>query len=349
MIAQEKMQNINLNKKGAYMKTKTIFQMVAIFCFTVVFYVNNIFAALSPDMLFQTVEQAAKSHDFNALKLSLNDLLARNDANGFLKIRAYEMRARLRRSESPELAQKDVNSAIMIARNEIDSYLSGREKLSQEYLIDMCRAYGGAITIGTVLLVEKNMYSEAAALNQSYSEDVLKIGSAFDVDGKKQLIDFAQHRWCDAAETMVKAQNITSAHSIYKNALQIISNLNWTTPEMTEKAIYTMQMGALITSDINDEAFSSAAAEIIEKNKTKSWILYSSFAVKLFINPERQYELYTALIKAQPTNADDNSMALLYSLAYTAAKQTGHPVEAVTYYKILKQKYPDNPLSKNLN
>jgi tetratricopeptide (TPR) repeat protein len=297
-------------------------------------------------MLFQTVEQAAKRQDVNALKLSLNDLLACKDANSVLKIRAYQLRARIRIVESPGLAQNDCDSAIMLAKNVFAGYLNKNVELSQKYLIDMGRAYGSAITIGTVLLVEKNMYSEAAALNQSYSQDVLNLGPKFDIDGQKQVIDFATYRWRDAAETMVKAQSMENAHGIYKNALQIISNLNWTTPEMTEKAIYTMQMGALLTSDVNDVAFNSTAAELIEKNKTKSWILYSSFDVKLFINPERQYELYTALIKAQPTKADDNSMALLYSLAYEAAKQTGHPEEAVIYYKTLKQKYPDNPLSK---
>jgi hypothetical protein len=106
-----------------------------------------------------------------------------------------------------------------------------------------------------------------------------------------------------------------------------------------------MQMGALITSDVNDESFGAAAAGLIEKNKTKPWIVYSSIDVVGLISFERQYELYTGLIKAQPTAADENSMALLYRLAYTTAKEVGRPEEAVTYFKTLKQKYPNNSLS----
>ena len=144
---------------------------------------------------------------------------------------------------------------------------------------------------------------------------------------------------------MIDAKQLAEAHNIYKNAGEVLNKLDWATPEMIEDVVYTMQMGALLTSDVNDESFGAVATELIEKNKTKPWIVYSSMDVAGLISFEKQYELYSALIEARPTAADEHSMASLYYQAYTAAKQAGHPEEALTYYKILKQKYPNDSLS----
>jgi hypothetical protein len=102
----------------------------------------------------------------------------------------------------------------------------------------------------------------------------------------------------------------------------------------------------LIISDVNDESFGAAVAEIIQKNKTKPWIVDSSITIAYLMSFERGYIFYTALINAQPTGANEQSMAWLYYQAYKAAQHTGHPEEAVTYYKTLKQKYPNDSLSK---
>jgi tetratricopeptide (TPR) repeat protein len=324
------------------MKVQKIIKMGCLTCFMISLCLTDVFAATRADELYQKAASEIKERNIAAAKPLLDAVLACDDANDVLRIRIHNLRARLN-FENPDFAKNDCNSAIKIAKGLIAERLRGNINLSQDYLIEACKIYVGTLVIDKSLLCQDGMYNEATAINISYSEDVLKLGPFFDETGRQKIVDFAIRGWLDAAQITIEAKQPAEAHNIYSNAEGVLSKLNWTTPEMTEKAIYIMQMGALITSDVNDQAFGAAAAELIERNKTKSWIANSSINVAGFMSFERQYELYTTLIKAQPTAADDNSMAALYHWAYTSAKEVGHPEEAVTYYKTLKQKYPNNP------
>jgi tetratricopeptide (TPR) repeat protein len=327
------------------MKTQKIIKMVWFMGFMIVLCNADVFAATSADELYQKAISAMEQRDTNTAMPLFDAILASNDANDILRIRMHQLRARFNLNENPEYAKSECNMATMIAKDLISERLNGNTNLSQNYLIRAYSSYGAAVDVDRILFCRDGMYNEAASISRSYSEDILKLGPFFDVNGRQKIIDFAIEGWREAGVLMTNAKQLAEAHNIYKNAEQILSGLIWTTPEMTEKAIYTMQMGALITSDVNDKVFGAAAAELIEKNKGKPWIVHSSVYVEGMISYERQYELYTALIKAQPTNADDNSMALLYRLAYTTAKEIGRPEEAVNYYKTLKQKYPNESVS----
>lgn len=327
------------------MKAQKINKMGWLLGFMIVMCFADVFAGTSADELFQKARSEIDQRNVDAAIPLLDAVLACDDANDVLRINTHRLRGGLMHFENPESAKSDYNSAIMIAKNIIAERLKGNTNLSQDYLIAACDNYGATLRYAK-LLCRDGMYNEAAAMYQSYSEDVLKLGPLFDATGRQKTIDFAMKGWRYAAEIRKDAKQIAEAHNIYKNAEGVLSKLNWTTPEMTEKALYTMRLGALITSDVNDQEFGAAAAELIEKNKTKSWIVRSSIDVAVLISFERQYELYTQLIKAQPTAADENSMALLYRLAYTTAKQVGRPEEAVIYFKTLKQKYPNESVSE---
>jgi tetratricopeptide (TPR) repeat protein len=327
------------------MKTQKIIKMGWFMGFMIVLCLVDVFAATSADELYQKAISEIEQRNIDAAIPLLDAVLACDDANDILRMNIYKLRARLIYFENPESAKSDCNSAIMIAKSLIAERLKGNTNLSQDYLITACNNYGGTLVFGRYMLCKDGIYRESAAINQSYSADVLKLGPFFDVNGRRKIVDFAIKGWREAAHIMIDAKQIAEAHNIYENAEGVLDKLTWTTPEMTEKAVYTVQMGALITSDVNDQAFGAAAVELIEKNKTKSWIVDSSIDVTGLISSERLYELFTALINAQPTAADDHSMALLYRLAYTTSKEVGRPEEAVIYYKTLKQKYPNESVS----
>lgn len=326
------------------MKTKKIIKMGWLMGLMIVLCLADVFAATRADELYQKAVSEIKQQNTEAAIPLLDAVLACDDANDILRMNSHRHRARLIYFENPESAKSDCNLAIMTAKNIIAERLNGNTNLSQDYLIAVCDNYGATMWFTTSILRREGMYNEAAAISQSFSADVLKLGSFFDDNGRQKIVDCAKKGWLEAAQIMTGAKQLAEAHNIYTNAEEVLSKLDWTIPEMTEKAIYTMQMGALITSDVNDKAFGAAAAELIEKNKTKSWIVDSSIDVSL-ISYERQYELFSSLVKAQPTTADDHAMAMLYRLAYTSAKEVGRPEEAVIYYKILKQKYPNELVS----
>jgi len=327
------------------MKTQNIIKTGSLVGFVIVLCLADVFAATSTDELYQKAISEMHQRNNNAAIQLMDAVLASDDANDILRINIHRLRAGLIYFENPESARSDCNRAVMIAKSLIAERLKGNTNLSQEYLIAACDKYGKTMWIAGDILCKDDLYLEAATLNRSYSEDVFKLGPFFDENGRRKLVDFAIEGWREAARIMVNAKQTEEAHDICSNAEAVLNKIDWATSEITEKAIYTMQMGALITSDINDELFGAAAANLIEKNKTKSWIVDSSFDVHRMSSLKREYELYTALIKAQPTTADDYSMALLYRSAYRTARELDRPEEAVTYYKTLKQKYPNEAIS----
>lgn len=327
------------------MKTQKIIKMGRFVGFMIILCLADVFAGPNVDELFQKAKTDIEQNNVDVAIPLLDAILASGDTNDILRIRTHRLRAGVLHFKNPESAKSDLDSAIMIAKRLIAERLNGNTNLSQDYLIAVSDNYGAALRYAILLLCRDGKDNEAASMYQSYSVDVLKLGPLFDESGKQKIVYFANKGWLKAAQIMVDAKQISEAHNIYANAGEVLSNLDWTTPEITEKAVYTMQMGALITSDVNDKLFGIAAAELIEKNKTKSWIVHSSIDVIERISFERQYELYTGLIKAQPTSVKDHSMALLYHLAYTTAKEIGRPEEAVIYYKTLKQKYPNESVS----
>ncbi|GEM_PF-6567844 len=328
------------------MKVQKIFQIACLMVFMIFLCLADVFAATRADELFQKAisEMHQDKMDSNSVKLLLNTILACDDANDVLRIRIHQLRARFNFSNT-ELAKSDCNSAILIAKGLIDQRISGNTNLSQDYLIWMCDEYGAAASLGSSVLSQAGEFNEAADMFLSYSGDILKLGPFVDVNGQEKILDFTVRGWCRAAKVMKDAKKPAEAHKIFENAIEVLNRLDCLTPEMREKDVYTMQLGALITSDVNDESFGAAVAEIIEKNKTKPWIVDSSITIASLTSFEKRFIFYTKLINAQPTNADAHSMASLYDSASRAAKLAGHPEEAVIYYKTLKQKYPNDPLS----